>query len=83
MINGGAGNDSLDGGTGADTMTGGSGNDTYVVDNTGDVVTESAAEGTDTVISMHHLYARRRCREPDIPRRQRHRRATAMGSPTC
>jgi len=32
-------------------MTGGSGNDTYVVDNTGDVVTENAAEGTDTVIS--------------------------------
>jgi Ca2+-binding RTX toxin-like protein len=41
----------LDGGIGADAMTGGAGNDTYVVDNTGDVVTESANEGTDTVQS--------------------------------
>ena len=30
-------------------MSGGLGNDTYVVDNTGDVVTENANEGTDTV----------------------------------
>jgi Ca2+-binding RTX toxin-like protein len=39
----------LDGVTGADTMIGGAGNDTYYVDNTGDVVSELAAEGTDTV----------------------------------
>jgi len=39
----------LDGGTGADTMVGGTGNDTYIVDNTGDVVTENSGEGTDTV----------------------------------
>jgi Ca2+-binding RTX toxin-like protein len=45
------GNDILDGGTGRDTMAGGMGNDTYVVDNTGDVVTENAGEGTDTVQS--------------------------------
>jgi len=46
-----AGNDVLDGVTGADTMEGGAGDDTYVVDNTGDVVTENANEGTDTVQS--------------------------------
>ena len=44
-----AGNDTLNGGAGADTMVGGLGNDTYVVDNTGDVVTENANEGIDTV----------------------------------
>ncbi|MHB1076707.1 beta strand repeat-containing protein [Thiobacillus sp.] len=47
----GAGNDTLVGGAGADTMIGGTGNDTYYVDNTGDVVTENANEGTDTVQS--------------------------------
>jgi Ca2+-binding RTX toxin-like protein len=46
-----AGNDILDGGTGKDTMLGGTGNDTYVVDNTGDVVTENSGEGIDTVQS--------------------------------
>jgi Ca2+-binding RTX toxin-like protein len=45
------GNDLLDGGAGKDTMAGGKGNDTYVVDNTGDVVTENSGEGTDTVQS--------------------------------
>ena len=51
VLSGGAGNDTLIGGTGNDTMIGGSGNDTYVVDAAGDVVTELAAEGTDTVQS--------------------------------
>ena len=46
---GGAGNDSLDGGLGDDTMVGGLGDDVYVVDSANDVVTEAAAEGTDTV----------------------------------
>ena len=41
----------IDGGVGSDSMTGGAGNDTYYVDNTGDVVTESASSGTDTVNS--------------------------------
>ncbi|WHZ22888.1 MAG: Alkaline phosphatase [Nitrospira sp.] len=50
-LNGGAGNDILDGGSGLDTMSGGTGNDVYVVDDPGDVVTESAGQGTDTVQS--------------------------------
>ncbi|MBR0556578.1 calcium-binding protein [Ciceribacter sp. L1K23] len=46
---GGDDNDILNGGGGADTLFGGTGNDTYFVDNAGDVVTENAGEGTDTV----------------------------------
>ncbi|WP_395352726.1 beta strand repeat-containing protein [Variovorax sp. UC122_21] len=42
---------SLNGGAGADTMIGGLGNDGYYVDNIGDVVTELANEGVDTVYS--------------------------------
>ncbi|MBI4294534.1 MAG: heme peroxidase, partial [Betaproteobacteria bacterium] len=48
-LDGGAGNDRLDGGTGADTMAGGTGSDTYVVDDVGDLVTELAGQGLDTV----------------------------------
>jgi len=50
-INGMAGNDTLDGGVGADALTGGAGNDLYLVDNTGDTVTELTGGGTDTVQS--------------------------------
>ncbi|MEO8344905.1 MAG: calcium-binding protein [Betaproteobacteria bacterium] len=39
----------LDGKAGADILAGGAGNDTYVVDSSGDVVTELASGGTDTV----------------------------------
>jgi len=50
-LNGGAGNDRLDGGLGSDTMIGGTGDDTYVVNQPGDVVSETAGQGTDTVES--------------------------------
>lgn len=51
IITGNSGNNILDGGAGIDTLVGGAGNDTYVVDVAGDVVTENANEGTDTVQS--------------------------------
>ena len=50
-LTGGDGNDTLDGGTGADTLVGGTGNDTYLVERTTDVMTESANEGIDAVMS--------------------------------
>ncbi|HEX2561056.1 M10 family metallopeptidase C-terminal domain-containing protein, partial [Phenylobacterium sp.] len=48
-IEGNSGNNLLDGGLGNDTLLGGAGNDTYVVNVTGDVVTEASGAGTDTV----------------------------------
>ncbi len=52
-LDGGAGNDTLNGGAGADGMRGRGGNDVYYVDNSGDIVDESAAGsgGVDTVRS--------------------------------
>lgn len=47
-----AGDDYLDGKAGNDTMIGGQGDDTYQVGSTGDVVTELAGEGSDTVVSI-------------------------------
>ena len=57
-LTGNGGNDTLDGGTGADTMRGGAGNDSYVVDSSGDRVTEYSGEGTDLVqASVSHTLA--------------------------
>ncbi len=50
-LTGGAGSDVLDGGVGSDKLIGGSGDDRYLVDSTGDTVTELADEGDDTVES--------------------------------
>ncbi|MBY0498463.1 MAG: calcium-binding protein [Nitrosomonas sp.] len=47
----GLGNDTLDGKAGADNMIGGLGNDNYIVDNTGDVVTENLNQGIDKISS--------------------------------
>jgi Ca2+-binding RTX toxin-like protein len=51
ILIGNSGNNSLDGGSGTDTLTGGLGDDTYVVDSTGDLITENVDEGSDTVLS--------------------------------
>ncbi|WP_192558960.1 M10 family metallopeptidase C-terminal domain-containing protein [Pseudomonas allokribbensis] len=53
VLNGNSGNNILDGGAGADFMAGGAGNDTYIVDNAGDVVSETStvAGEIDTVRS--------------------------------
>lgn len=56
VLTGNDANNTLDGGLGADTMTGGLGNDVYVVDDLGDVVTERADAGTDTIKTMLGSY---------------------------
>lgn len=51
VLIGNSGNNTLDGGAGNDSLIGGLGNDTYFVDSSSDVITENAAEGTDSVSS--------------------------------
>lgn len=50
-ITGNAFDNVLNGSAGADTLIGGGGNDTYVIEDAGDVVTELANGGTDTIRS--------------------------------
>ncbi len=50
-INGGAGNDTLNGGIGNDLLNGGTGNDVYIVNASGDRVTELVNGGIDKVFS--------------------------------
>jgi Ca2+-binding RTX toxin-like protein len=51
-----AGNDTLNGGGGSDTMAGGTGSDLYYVQQAGDVVSEAAGGGADTVYSYLSAY---------------------------
>ena len=54
-ITGNDGDNIISGGGNADNMTGRLGNDTYVVDSTGDVVTELANQGVDKITTSISL----------------------------
>lgn len=49
VLSGGNGADTLNGGAGNDTLEGGAGDDLFIVDTTGDVITEASGGGTDTI----------------------------------
>lgn len=55
-LSGGAGNDTLDGGAGADQLIGGFGNDIYVIDNTGDAISETSSLGGVDVVQSAITY---------------------------
>nr|WP_282597143.1 calcium-binding protein [Rhizobacter sp. SG703] len=56
VLTGNAGDNRLDGGVGSDSLIGGAGNDVYVVDVSGDAITEASGAGTDTVESTSTTY---------------------------
>jgi Ca2+-binding RTX toxin-like protein len=50
-ITGSGGDDVIDGGAGADSLVGGIGADTYIIDNTGDLITEASSGGYDIAVA--------------------------------
>ena len=57
IFNGLGGDDTLDGGADADRLIGGTGNDIFIFDNSGDIATELAGQGVDTVQSSVSISA--------------------------
>jgi Ca2+-binding RTX toxin-like protein len=71
-LTGNSGNNTLNGLAGADTMAGGGGNDLYIVDNAGDVITESSGDRDRQCHFQRDLHPGRQCGKPDARRQRRH-----------
>jgi Ca2+-binding RTX toxin-like protein len=56
LLVGGNGNDMLNGEAGADIMDGGDGSDTYYVDNSGDTIVETEADGDTDIVHVSATY---------------------------
>jgi len=56
LLNGGAGNDTLDGGTGIDTLVGGLGDDTFVLDSCS-IRCKRTSTGTDTIRTSLNVFS--------------------------